>query len=700
MKWLALSLLLALVPSWAVAQEPLVPSGGSSEISVSLIEIPVEVTRGGESVQGLTAADFVVRDIGRDNGRSLPIVAFEPVDLGGAAARPGTPAAPLPQAARRHVFLLFDFAASQRERLAEGVAASREVLKSGLDPRDLVAIGAYLPTGELPLLLNFTADRAAADRTLATLQAALTGKADSPAKGTGKEADPLRLTGIDPHSLRSRGLEDGRNLADEALGSLGAMDGTWGSFLQQNVLGHSSLLHRPNIEAVQRDRIMALADGMDWLAAYLRPVTGRKYLALFSRGFPMDLADGGLGSRDDPEYGGGIQVLTKLKDSLGGLKRSGWVIHAVDVSGVRSASLQTDGLFHLAHETGGVVIEGTNKLAQGLGSAMERSAHGYVLTIQVDDAGLDGAYHPLDIRLARSEGRVQIRSSGGYFAPLPFQQQKGDQRLAEAARLITGDEERDDLRVQVAAVPLRAGASTTPVAVLLEVPGAQLLASGAPRLGLEVYGYALDDTGSTSDFFARTVDLDRAKVGDRLAQGGVRVLGRLELPAGRHHLRVLVRDRGTGRLSLLSVPLSLPAAAGTQAASLDAFFLPAAKDSWVLVRPTTAVFGVQGRELLPAAQATLPAAGETQVLLLGRGFTDAGKWIKGRILTADGKPAAGGAVDLLTLSPGESGEPDLMVGRLRAGSLPAGGYLLELRLGGEKGTGQTVALRPFLVAGR
>ena len=162
----------------------------------------------------------------------------------------------------------------------------------------------------------------------------------------------------------------------------------------------------------------------------------------------------------------------------------------------------------------------------------------------------------------------------------------------------------------------------------------------------------------------------------------------------------MVRDRGTGRLSLLSVPLSLPAAAGAQAASLDAFFLPAAKDSWVLVRPTTAVFGVQGREVLPAAQATLPAAGETQVLLLGRGFTDPGKWIKGRILTADGKPTAGGTVDLLTLSPGESGEPDLMVGRLRAGSLPAGGYLLELRLGGEKGSGQTVALRPFLVAGR
>jgi hypothetical protein len=146
--------------------------------------------------------------------------------------------------------------------------------------------------------------------------------------------------------------------------------------------------------------------------------------------------------------------------------------------------------------------------------------------------------------------------------------------------------------------------------------------------------------------------------------------------------------------------VTLPAATGERAASLDAFFLATPKDSWVLVRPTKAVFGVQGREVMPAGQATLPAAGETQVLLLGRGFTDRGKWIKGRILTADGQPTTGGTVDLLTVSPGEAGEPDLMVGRLRAGSLPAGGYLLELRLGGEKGTGQTVALRPFLVAGR
>ena len=539
MKVIARSLLLALPALLssvsANAQEPPVPSGGSAEISVRLIEIPVEVSRGGEPVQGLTAADFVVRDIGRDigrdNGRPLPIVAFEPVDLAGAAARPGTPAAALPQAARRHVFLLFDFAASERENLVKGVAASREVLKSGLDPRDLVAVGAYLPTGELPLLLNFTTDRAAADRTLATLQAALTGKADSPPDRRAKEADPLKLTGIDPHSLRSRGLEDGRSLAGEALGSLGPTDGTWGSFLQHNVLAHSMALHQPNIEAVQRDRIMALADGMDWLVAFLRPVTGRKYLTLFSQGFPMDLVDGAPTKIEESTYGGS-DVLAKLKGSLDGLKHSGWVLHSVDVSGVRNLGLNTDGLFYLAHETGGVAIEGTNKLAQGLGSALERSAHGYVLTVQVDDMGLDGAYHPLDIRLARSEGRVQVRSSGGYFAPLPFQQQKGDQRVAEAARLITGDEERDDLRVQVAAVPLRAGAGTTPVAVLLEVPGAQLLASGAPRLGLEVYGYALDDTGSTSDFFAQTVDLDRAKVGDRLAQSGVRVLGRLELPRG------------------------------------------------------------------------------------------------------------------------------------------------------------------------
>jgi VWFA-related protein len=675
------------------AKAPLHPSD-ASEVSVTLVEISAEVTRGGEPVPGLTAADFEVLE----KDRPLPIVAVEPVDLGG----PQKPAAapPPPEAARRNIFLLFDFAMSRPERLADGIAAARQLVARSLDPRDLVAVGIYLPKGELPVLLNFTADRAAADRTLAALQAALPGRSQAAEQPQAQGPDPLRLTGQGVRSLLAESFRtDERNFAREMLASLGPADGSIGSFLQHNVLSHTGTVMQPLVEVRQSDHVMALTETIASLADALRPVTGRKYLALFSEGFSAALLYRTPAGVQDTAMGGSA-LLAKLNDTLGGLRRAGWVLHAVSLGGVRSSVLDSDGLFFLANETGGTLVEGRNDLAQGMDTALQRSAHSYLVTVQVDVAP-DGSYHPLTVRLRNPADRAQIHAREGYYAPLPFRQQKDVQRLADAARMVAGDEQRNELGVQAVAVPLRTGGATTPVAVVVEVPGARLLAGAAPgahQLGLEIYGYALTETGSNSDYFAQAVNLDPAKVGSRLAQGGVRVLGQLDLAPGQHRLRVLVRDRRDGRLSLLTLPVSLSASTPADAqARLDALFLSSPQDPWVLVREEGAAFDVHGRAVVPAAQTSLPPSGEAQLVLLGRGFTGEGQWIRGRILTAEGKPAAGGVVDLLTVSPGEAGEPDLVLGRLRAGSLPAGDYMLELRLGKKSGAVQASTIRPFMI---
>ena len=693
--WLAALLVLAPGASAGAAKPPH-PTVISSEVSVILVEIPVEVSRDGQPVTGLTAADFEVAE----GKRALPIVAFEPIDLD----TPEKPGSPLPAlSARRHLLLLFDFALSQPKRLEEGVAAARELVASGLDPRDLVAVGIYLPTGELHLLLSFTPDRAAAGRTLDALASLLRG--EEPAKGA-QGSDPLRLTGLGARSLLSQVFRvDERNASREALESLGTgltpsttrsgITSLREGFLQRNVLGHGAALQEAEVEARRRGHVIAMAEAMEKLADTLRPVAGRKYLALFSEGFNMGLVGFDQGSQN-PSGTGGSLLLSKMDETVRELRRSGWILHAVSLGGARQG-LHADGLFYFANETGGELVEGTNHLAQGLNGALRRSAHAYLLTVQADDVALDGAYHKVEVRL-RDRRRAKVVHRGGYFAPLPFNQQKDVQRLAEAATLVAGEEERDDLGVEVVAVPLRAGAESTPVAVVVEVPGAPLLAPGTPRVGLEVYGYALDAKGNSSEFFAQAVDLDPAKLRDRLGRGGVRVLGKLELPAGEQRLRVLVRDRGNGRFSLLTVPVSLatPAAETVQA---DALFLPPTDDPWVLVRPSEASFDIHGRSVLPAAHGSLAAAGEAQVLLLGRGLASKGAWVKERILTGEGKVVTGGTLELQTVTPGEAGEPDLVLGRLHAGSLPPGKYLLELRIGND-GVARAVTARPFQIAER
>jgi VWFA-related protein len=679
-RWIAALAVLALTAGMLQAQTPSV----STDISVTLVEIPVEVTQGNEPVRGLTAADFEVLE----GKRSLPIVSFETVDL---EALPAADAPPPPPAARRHVLFLFDFALSRPERLLEGIAAARELVEKDLDPRDMVAVGLYLPKGELPLLLSFTADRAAARRTLEGLEGVLTGKI--PEKSDA--ADPLRLTGLNARTLLTQVWRvDERNFAGDMLQSLGSSSGgfRWGDFLQKNVLHHSSVLHQASVESSQRSHVKAMAGALDGLARILRPVQGRKFLALFSEGFSSNLIYDGDARVSRPSLNGS-DLVVKLEGVFEEMRRSGWVMHTVNIAGARSG-LWAEGLFYMANETGGKLVEGTNDLAKGLGGAMRRSVHSYLVSVQVDDVPFDGSYHKLEVKLRNAPRGTRVHHRSGYFAPVPFKQQDGIQRLADAARLVSGDEESDDLGVSVVAVPLGSGGETTPVAVLLEVPGQKLLAPGGPQLGIEVYGYAVDAQGSSRDFFAQSVDLDPAKVGSRLAQGGVRILGKLDLPRGEHRLRVLVRDRANGRTSLLTVPLGLRAESEDH---IDALFLPPAEDPWILVRPPEAELNLHGRSVVPAAQAALPASGEAQLLVVGYGLAEEGGALRSRILGSDGKPAAGGELELLAVTPGESGEPDLVVGRLSAGSLPPGSYLLELRLGNQP-RARAVTARPFRVA--
>jgi VWFA-related protein len=403
--------LLLLLSGAAAAQTPPSPpfsTGASAEISVTVVEIPIEVARRGEPVEGLQAADFEVLE----NGHPLSIVSCEAIELRDTTAeQPATAAQsaaisePPPQAARRHLFLLFDFALSSPDRQVEGIAAARRLVAGSLDPSDRVGVGAYLPTGNLALLVPFTSDRAAVERTLDALSGALTGKAPALAAG---EKDPLRVLGPDARRLlaqhnRTREV----NFAAKMLEDFGDD--------AAEALGGAAALERNNVEARQRDHVMAMVESMAGLGTYLRPIEGRKYLAFFSNGFGGSLVNRPTEGVTDANLGGSA-LLNKMDDALGSLKRLGWVIHPANLATLRGGGLNGDGLFILANKTGGVLVEGGNDLALGLSRAMSRSAHSYLLTVQVD-VPPDGAYHPLEVRLRNASRGTQIRHRGGYFAP-------------------------------------------------------------------------------------------------------------------------------------------------------------------------------------------------------------------------------------------------------------------------------------------
>ena len=684
----------------AAAASPGKPATFGSETSVTLVELPVEVVRDGAPVAGLTAADFEVRS----GGQALPIVSFEEVTLGAGGA-----AGPPPPAARRHVFLLFDIAFSRPQRSLLGVAESRRLLAQ-LDPSDLLAIGAYAPAGELSVLLSFTSDRAAAGRALDALEAALSFREPAAAVAGG---DPLRLTGTGAEALLAAAWPiDERNAAREAAQTFGPGPGLWtstvassrpigsrplGDFLVGNLLGHSSSVQAATVEERLRGHVRGVADTMTQLVAALRGVEGRKALVLLSEGFAgaglTNMPDG----RESPHFGGGATIAV-LEETVRELRRAGWVFHGVDLAGTEAAGLtSSEGLFYLAAETGGTLVERTNELAAGILDALEPSRHVYVLHVQPEAVATDGAFHPLDVRVRGARRGTTVRHRDGFHAPLPFRERPAIARLAEAATSVAGGAPRDELGITAAATALRTTAAATRVGVVVEVPGPALLTRTDVPTGLEVYGYALDEAGASSDFFSYAVDLDPRLLGERLGQGGVRFVAALDLPPRPHEIRLLVRERAGGRWSLLLLPVAGPEANAETAVA--ALFLPAAADPWLVVRePGAGGFELHGRAVAPAVRPSLPASGDAQLLLVGRGLAGAGNALRTRVLDAAGNAATAPVLEVLSLTPGSGGEPDLAIARLRTGGVAAGDYRLEVVLAAG-GVARAVTSAPFRVGG-
>lgn len=700
---LAALLVTASVAEAAAAAERAPAAQFGEETAVTLVELPVEVRRDGQSLAGLSAADFTVTE----SGRELPVVGFEEIVLGPAVPGAGSPGAvATPAAARRHVFLLFDLAFARRERLREGLAEARRAL-AGLDRSDLVAVGAYAPRGELVVLLSFSSDRVAAARALGALAGAVEG-GEAAAGAAG--ADPLRLTGRGAESLLAAVWPlDERNFAADSLDGLGragsrpvgssgpnAANARGEGFFQRNVLGHSAQLQGPNLQERMRGHAAAMADTLDQLVASLRSVEGRKYLVLFSEGFSGSLLGSSLGSVHSPALGGSA-LLRALDDTLRELRRAGWVVHAVDLAGARDG-LNADGLFYLAAETGGILVEGSADLAAGLGRALAASGHVYVLQVDPGPLAADGAFHPLAVAVRGAGRGTEVRHRAGYHAPQRFRDRPAVARLAEAATLVAGGMPHDDLGVLAVVAPLRESAGSARVGVVVEVPGAAVLGDRSSPGGLEVYGYAVDGEGAHSDHFSYAVDLDPRQAAGRLEGGGVRFVAALDVPRRPHELRLLVRERAGGRWSLLVVPLPSGTAAGGH--DVAALFLPPAADPWLVVRDAGADgFELHGRVVAPALRPSLPAAAGAQVLLVGHGLAGAGATLRSRVLGEGGAAVAGeGALRVLAVTPGEGGEPDLAVARLDTAAMPAGSYRLEVVLAAS-GVARAVASAPFSIGG-
>src|SRR5262245_33390545 len=564
-------------PSPASAQE----TGSVRESAeATLVEVPVRVIgRDGQPVRNLTAADFTVED----DGRRQAIVGFDAIDL----AEKGTTgdAAAANPAARRRFLILFDCSFSQPKSIVGARRAAREFVLQGMGDRDLAAVATYSVEKGVRVLVTFTADRAQLARAVETLGPEAGRDTGDPLAFAFDQAAGAPAPGVPPQ--RQSG---GRSNVAGLVESLQAL----------------SIMHRMRDDEYARGRVRHLFQSFRELSQALDTVEGRKDVIYLSEGFRgryvvgapdtdqerQWLIHGEVWKVDSDKRYGSTPLRGEL-DQLGQVfRRSDLVIHAVDIAGIRAetdpdtdgtigARESENGLFEIAHGSGGEVFRNANDFGAELAEIVRQTSLVYVLAFRPERPAEEGRYHELRVKANVPGARVLARA--GYYDRRGFRKLSPLEPRLLAAGVIANEIAFDDIPARVLAVPFAAASGTASVPVLLEIPGPGLVASDAnDKLQLEIYAYAFGADGHLQDYFVRTLGADLSRNREKLMAGGVRYYGGLRLPPGSYRLRTLVRNSSTGRMGFSVRALEVPKFAGGEPYLLPPVFLDR-PDAWISI---------------------------------------------------------------------------------------------------------------------
>lgn len=708
-RWVAVLLALPLMASAQSVDDGKIFRDATTSI---VVEVPVEVTLDGKPLRGLTAESFELLD----GGDVQEISGFEVVDLGEIGAVSGhAVVSELPIIARRHFLLIFDLSFASPSAVDQSRETALQLVEEDIHPADLVAVATYSLSKGIQLILGFTPDRhqiGVALKSLGMSQLVET------------RPDPL---GLVLGNLRGPTGDTQINSRGQA-GAGGRRVPSFEGYIRD-------IVERYNVNnAIEaRRQVTALSRSFAELADVMQKVDGRKHVVYFSEGFDSSLlfatsdvsrqqemnraADQGEVWRiNSEERFGSTQTINVLDDMIREFRRADCTIHSVDIGGLRSdiekasRSNGKDGLFMMANGTGGEFYENFNRLGEAMESLLEKTSVTYLLAYHPSKVRYDGKYRKLKVRLKKVPKGAKIVHRPGYYAPDPDDEPDPlEQQLTLAQQLLDG-RQGGEIETAVLAVPMRGaipveshsaeessieGKSYVPV--LVEIDGPSLMVGSGDtaavkktrgKLETEVYVYAMNVTGSVSDFFTQTLSLDLAKVGQQMLTSGLKLSLPLYLEPGDYTLRVLVRNSDTGfsalRLSTVSVPQGDE---GEGRLALLPPLFPEQTDRWLIIQGQRQdqpeqqpnPFFYEDQPFVPAARARL-AAGETvPVFVMGYDMGDRQSELDAEVVDAVGNPVPGPQMVLSSQAARSDDSLDRYLAALRLPpELPQGEYALRI----------------------
>lgn len=706
------------VTTTASAQEAREKFAGSTTVTV--VEVPVTVSKAGQAVRGLTAENFQVLE----NGRVQQVVGFEVVDLEKLGAQESTwspDATPdtVPMAGRRHFLLLFDMTFTRRHSIAKSVTAARDLV-DGLHGSDLVAVALFGTGSGANILVRFTPDRGQVIRALDVLDQLADGKlkprdvneSDGP-------SDPLGLlapnaVGLAAQVATAAGIEfsaAGQAMLDGATD----FDNTRGAGLQAELLLGMEASQRKEILARKRNDLEFMAESLSNLARMTRGLEGRKYMVQFSEGFDLSVIYGefregltigaGRANATINISGAGVKMLEDLIEEM---RRSGWIIQAVDPSGAVSVSNifddtgltnngvterfeASDGLSMIAAGTGGEVFENFNNLSLAMGSMLDKTSVTYILAVQTEEIALDGAYHPIRVKLVGAPRGARVSHRPGYFAPRPFGEEGDEERGLRVAQLVVAGDDGGDIDLGALATPFKTKEGKSGLGVWLEASGDALLAGGKDEgVAADVYVYALDTEGNIHDFFARSLSIDEVTAEATLTQGNLKFYGDLVLDPGRYQLRALIRDPDSDRYGLRTVGVEVSPFSNSEVRLLDPVIFDDPTRMYLAFREKSSAedgvdepypFALGAGEFFPAIQPILSLDREVRFCLMAYHLFLEGLQVRAQVRRADGTRVDGAKLGVVGRSETTFEGLDRLFFELEPEGLEPGDYTFQVAIG-------------------
>lgn len=537
-KSIALLLALLLVPNplSLAAQQ----AGGSADsgfvlkvnAELVLTNVVARDAKTGEFVRGLKPSDFTIYE----NGKKQQISSFDyqSVDMatplkeatvsGLAAGTPGSNAMVVakPEELRNHrlIIFFFDLTSLQPEDLDRSVDAAKDFLRTKMQPADLVALVSLGDT--LKVDQDFTADKDA----LVT-EVGIYNGTEGQGFAPGATADTNQTEDTTAYT------------ADES-----------------------------EYNDINTDReLFALRD----IAKSLEKIPEKKSLLYFSGGISRDGIENQASLRAAENAAvranlaiysidtRGLQAISPLGDaSTGSLRGSGGYNGGALMNNMNANFDSQEVMTTLSADTGGKAFLDSNDFAPAFAQVQRDTSAYYAIGFHSTNPARDGKYRKLTIKLNRPGVKLEYRP--GYYAPADFTHSGKEDRERDLEEQLASDLPATDIAVYLDALYFRLDDNRFYVPVSLIVPGSQIpfvKGGSKDKATLDIAGEVIDGFKRPIGRARETVKLNLDET-QNARQKNIQYTTSFNLPAGKYHLKFVVRENQTGRMGSFEADITLP----------------------------------------------------------------------------------------------------------------------------------------------